>query len=220
MVEKVQKGDFLEIDYTGKLTDGSVFDTTMEKVAKENDLHSKKMQYSSATICVGEQQVLPGLDQALIGKEIPGSFTVNLQQENAFGKRDVKNIRIVPASTFKEHNVQPQPGLRVDVDGQQGTITRVSGGRIIVNFNHPLAGKEVVYDVTINKKVTDHQEQIVSFLNTTFRVPKEQVKVEVKEEKAEVTLPMALPPQIKQPLGEKLAELVKLKEVSFKQVSK
>ena len=215
MSEKIQLHDFVEIDYTGRLTDGTVFDTTEEKIAKEQGFFSENMKFGPATICVGEQQLLPGLDQSLVSKEVGQSFTANLAPEQAFGKREVRNIKIMPLSSFREHKMQPQPGLQIDVDGQRGTVTSVSGGRVIVNFNHPLAGKEVIYEVKIHRKVTDTKEQIVSFLNTSMRIPAEQIKVEINEGKAKVMIPLELPSQITEAIGKKLAELTGLKEVTF-----
>ena len=139
MAEIVQQHDFVEVDYTGKV-EGKVFDTTLPEMASylPTDKPLKPLR-----VCVGERQLLPGLDEALIGKEIGTAFEVTLPPEKAFGKRDIKKIRIIPASTFKEHKVDPHPGLQVQVDGEMGVITGISGGRILVNFNHPLAGKEI-----------------------------------------------------------------------------
>jgi len=215
MAETVKEHDFIELDYTGKLEDGTVFDTTLESVAKENHLHDEKMKYEPLVICVGEKQLLPGLDDALQGAEIGKEHEIILTPESAFGKREVKNIRVVPLGTFKEHNVQPQPGLQIDIDGQRGVVTRVSGGRVIVNFNHPLAGRKVVYTVKINKKITDQKDQVLYFLSNTFRLPEEKIKVEVKEGKAVVELPMQLPEQITIAIGERLQEVTSLKEVKF-----
>ena len=215
MAEKVKEQDFIELNYTGKLTDGTVFDTTEEKVAKDSNVYEEKTKFGPATICIGEQQLLPGLEKELVGKEIGKEYTIELKPEEAFGKRDVKNMRIMPMSAFKEHNMQPQPGLQIDVDGRMGTISRVSGGRIIVNFNHPLAGKEVVYQVKILRKVEDNEEKIRAYLNTTLKVPEEKIIVEIKEEKASVDLPTQLPEQFTEMIGKRLAELLKLKEVNF-----
>ena len=70
----IKKGDFIEIEYTGRLKEeGFVFDTTDEKIAKEHDLYNSKAAYGPLTICVGEHHVIHGLDEALIGKE-KGSY--------------------------------------------------------------------------------------------------------------------------------------------------
>ena len=216
MAETIKTHDFVELDYTGKLTDGTIFDTTSEEVAHQAEIPHDHGSLKPMVVCVGEKQLLPGLDDELEGKEVGKKYTVNLQPEQAFGKRDIKKMRIVPMSTFKEHKVQPQPGLQIDIDGERGTVSRVSGGRVIVNFNHPLAGKEVVYEIIVNRKITDKAEQVKSFLNATLRIPEEQIKVEIVEGKAEVELPMGLPPQFTSAIAEKLTELTGLKTLEFK----
>ncbi len=216
MSEKIKLHDFIEIDYTGKLIDGTVFDTTNEKVAKENHLHSGNHKYKPAVICVGERQILPGLDLQLADKEIGKEYTVTLPPELAFGKRDIKQVKIIPMNMFKQHNVQPQPGLQVDVDGEMGVITRVSGGRVMVNFNHPLAGKEVVYSYKVLRKVTDQKEKVTAFLSALLRLPAEAMKIEVKDDAATVSIPGELPTQISTILAQKLVQLTGLKDILFK----
>ncbi len=228
----VHHHDFIEVEYTGKLTDGTVFDTTSERLAKQHNLPTENRQFASPIICVGEQQLLPGLDKELEGKEVGKSYTIPLSPEQAFGKRDIKKMKIIPMSTFYEHKMEPHPGLQIDVDGELGTVMRVSGGRVMVNFNHLLAGKEVIYEVKILRKVTDSKEQIIAYLNMGLRIPAEKIKVEISggngageksgedkssEEKAgakaTVTLPFQLPAPFTGELGKKIAELTGLKEV-------
>jgi FKBP-type peptidyl-prolyl cis-trans isomerase 2 len=215
MAENVTNGEFIELNYTGLLEDGAIFDTTVKEEAQKAGLPSEKL--GPVIICVGEKQLLPGLDEQIIGKELGKEYNVNLTPEKAFGKRDVKKIKIVPGSTFKEHKVQPQPGLQVNVDGEVGVITRIAGGRVMVNFNHPLAGKDVKYKFTITKKISDKNEQLTSFLNNTLQIPKDKIAIDLKNENklAEITMPVELPPQFNQALGKKLGELVGL-EVTFK----
>jgi FKBP-type peptidyl-prolyl cis-trans isomerase 2 len=216
MTEKVAVGDFIELDYTGMLTDGTVFDTTEKKVAEEAHIHDENRKFKAAVVCVGQQQLLPGLDAVLAGKEIGTEFTVELSAEKAFGKREAKNMEIIPISTFTDNKMKPQPGLQFDDDrGRRGVITRVSGGRVMVNYNHPLAGREVQYKVKIHRKITDAKEKIISFIHATLRAPTDKMEVEVKENKAAVAIPFQLPEQFLNPLGKKLAELTKLKEVTF-----
>ena len=186
MAEKLQVHDFVEMDYTGKIANGAVFDTTDEKIAHQAGLPHQHGAIQSAVICIGEKQLLPGLDNELVGKEVGQEYTVVLPPEQAFGKRDVKHVRMIPLGTFKEHQVQPQPGLQVDVDGERGFVTRIAGGRVIVNFNHPLAGKEVTYTFKVRRKVTDLPEQIRSFLHSSLRIPTEQMNVVVDEGKVSV----------------------------------
>lgn len=216
MSETVKHHDFVEIEYTGQLTDGTVFDTTSEKIAKQNNLYSSKQKYRPALVCVGERQLLPGLDAQIVDKELGKEYTVTLTPERAFGKRDIQKIKIIPMDMFRQHKVQPHPGLQVDVDGEIGLVTRVSGGRVMVNFNHPLAGKEVVYNYKILRKVTDQKEKVSAFLSALLRLPAEAMKIEVKDNAAVVTMPGELPAQISSILGQKLMQLTGLKDILFK----
>lgn len=219
MAEIIKEHDFVEIEYTGKLSEGTVFDTTSEKVAKDNNFKNHNRTFEPAIICVGEHQVLPGLDEALVEKELGKEYTITIPAEKAFGKRDVKKMRIVPIAEFKKHNVQPRPGLQIDLDGEMGLITRVASGRIIVNFNHPLAGKDVTYSFKVHRKITNHQEQIVSFLRTVLRIKKEAFKVTVEDNKATVEMPAGFPQPFLEMLGKKLTEITKLKAVEMKSTS-
>lgn len=216
MTNIIKVHDFVEIEYTGKLADGTVFDTTSEKVAKEHHLHSQKQKYHPAVICVGERQLLPGLDAQLAEKELGKEYTVKLAPEQAFGKRDIKKMRIVPMNLFRQHQLQPRPGLQVDIDGEVGLVQQVSGGRVIVNFNHPLAGKEVVYSYKVLRKVTDQKEKVTAFLSGLLRLPAEAMKIEVKDNAATVIIPGELPTQISSILGQKLMQLTGLKDILFK----
>ena len=214
--DTVKEHDFVELEYTGKLADGTIFDTTSAEVAKKNNFHREETRFENALVCIGEQQVLAGLEQALKGKEIGKAYTMNLTPEQAFGKRDIKKVKILPAAAFREHKMDPHPGMQIDVDGQMGVVTSVSGGRVIVNFNHPLAGKEVQYEFTIKRKITDTAEQIEAYIHSSLHVPLGQLHAEVKEGKATVSMPLVLPEPIIQALGKRLQEIIPVvKEVSF-----
>ena len=211
MAETIQLHDFIELDYTGKLTDGMIFDTTLAEVAKKNGFYSEKAKYGSVIICVGEQQILPGLDNKLLSQEVGKELHFELTPEEAFGKRDIKKVKIVPMSTFIEHKMNPQPGLQIEVDGEMGTINRVASGRVIVNFNHPLAGKEVAYEVKVKRRLTDNKEKIVAFLNNVLRIPKDKIQVQVEGENVKIELPWNMPEQLIEVFNKKLEELLKLK---------
>ncbi len=208
-MEKVAKKDFIELDYTGKLADGTIFDTTYEKTAKSHKL--KGATYKPSSICIGERHVVPGLDEALEGKELNKEYTITIPAEKAFGKKDAKNIRLVPMRTFQKENIMPQPGLRINIDGAVATVLRVSGGRILVDFNHPLAGREITYDLKIKKKITDKKAQIESYLSQVFPFP---VDVSIQENKATVTM-QELSKEIAEELSKKLKEVTDI-DVQFK----
>ena len=161
----VKKHDFVEIEYTGKLKeDNTIFDTTEEKIARENGLHDKNADYSPAVICIGENSILKALDDQLIGRESGKEYTFEIESENAFGKKDAKLIQMIPLSRFRQQNIQPIPGLQLNIDGVFGIVKTVSGGRCLVDFNHPLAGKDLIYNVKVNRIVDDSKDKLKSLL--------------------------------------------------------
>lgn len=211
----IKKNDFIEIEYTGKLKEGSsVFDTTDKETAKEHHLYREGAEYGPIIVCVGEKHVLKGLDEFLVGKEI-GSYKIELKPEEAFGKKDTKLIQMIPAKKFTEHGIKPVPGLNVNVDGMLGLVKTVSGGRILVDFNHPLAGKELEYDIKVLRIVTDKKEQVQSLLSLILSVDKKEAEAEIKDGKCSIKLKKKFPDEVIKKLEEKIKELVKLSEVEI-----
>src|SRR3989338_7882631 len=150
-MEPIKKYDFVEIEYTGKLReDGAIFDTTDEKVAKEHNLHSHS-DYGPVVICVGEEQLLKGIDKSLEGKGIGDEYDADIRPEDAFGSKDARLIQLIPTNKFKQQKIQPMQGMQLNIDGMLGIVKTVSGGRTLVDFNHPLAGKELSYKIKINR---------------------------------------------------------------------
>lgn len=203
----IKKHDFIEVEYTGRFKDTKeVFDTTSVKIAKEAQIFSEKGEYAPVIICIGEHHILRGIDEFLEGKEV-GSYTLELPPEKAFGKKKMELIKMIPTNKFTEQDIKPIPNLRLNIDGHVGLVKSVSGGRTVVDFNHPLAGRDVVYDLKVIKLVTDKKVQVESLLKVLFGT---EIPVDVKEKKAIVSFPSELPEQIKAELAKKVSELTSL----------
>lgn len=202
----IKANDFVEIEYTGKLKeDGTIFDTTDADVAKSHEL--PKANYGPVVVCVGQGQVLKGLEEQLIGKE-PGTYTVELVADKAFGKKNAKLIQMVPASKFKAQKIQPVVGLQLNIDGMICTVRQVTGGRVMVDFNHPLAGRDVVYEIKVNKIVTDKKEQLTALLAMLLNIKDSTISLEGN--KAKISLKQEMPEQIIPELQKKIKELTGL----------
>jgi peptidylprolyl isomerase len=199
----IKEKDFIQITYTGKVTENNaVFDTTDENIAKAAKLYDSRKNYGSVIICVGQRQVLEGLDTALIGKSENEAFDVIVPAEKAFGKKSADNIQFIPANKFLEQKIQPQVGLSVHVNKQQGIIKTVSGGRCLVDFNHPIAGKDVTYKVQLGKLITDPKAKLDALLGLTFK----GMETTVVTGEATVTAPHELP----KPFQEIIEKQIKL----------
>jgi len=216
MSDKIKKGDFVELDYSGYVKEGNIlFETTLEKTARDNGAFNSKAKYQPIVICIGEHQLLPALDNFLEGKETGKQLKTELKTEEAFGKKSAKLIKIIPTKVFKKDNIEPQKGLQVNIDGQYGMIISAGGGRVVVDFNSALAGKEVYYELKPNRIVTDSKEKIENYLSLMMNIGKEQMKIEVKDSKATITLPAMLPEQLTKPLSEKIVSLTGIKSAEF-----
>ena len=183
--DSVKKGDFVEIQYKG-FVDGQLFDTTDEKEAKAHGIWRQGFPYGQVRIKVGEGYVLKGLDEELESKEIGKDLKINLPPEKAFGKKFAQMIKMIPLSKFRKDNVTPQNGMIVNIDGIMATIKRVGGGRVLVDFNHPLADKDVEYKVKIVRKITDDKELIESIIASDTNLLPSEYSLEIKDGKATI----------------------------------
>ncbi|MBI4149805.1 peptidylprolyl isomerase [Candidatus Woesearchaeota archaeon] len=211
----VKKGDFVELEYTGMLKEAKVvFDTTRVEVAKKTGIHNPKSDYGPITICVGQQHVLPGLDEEIEGKEIGKEHTIDLSPEKAFGKKDARLIQMIPANKFAKDGVRPMPGLQVNVDGAIGMIKRAGGGRVLVDFNHPLAGQDVTYTFTITRLVSDDAVKLRALLQLQFKVKDWEITIADGVAKI-ASKALKLPQELAEPLTKHVHELIP----SIKQVA-
>ncbi|MGE0793119.1 MAG: peptidylprolyl isomerase [Candidatus Woesearchaeota archaeon] len=213
----MKKGTFIELDYTGRTADTKeAFDTTSEDIAKKEGIYSPKTKYGSIIVVLGEGHLIPGLEKRLEGKEI-GKYTFEIPDVEAFGKKSAANLKLMPAKAFKSDNVRPYPGLQINVDGQIGIIKSVSGGRIIVDFNHPLSSRDVEYEVHVKQIITDKQKQVESLFEL-FRLPVEEILLD--GDKVTLKTKIEFPAQLTGPLTDDLKRLVGLKEVKFEVLKK
>lgn len=212
---QIKKGDFIEIEFTGRTKEtNKIFDLTSEELAKKENLYNPEYEYGPRIICIGQKHVIEGLDKALEEKNENQSFTLELKPEQAFGKKDPKLIKTVPTETLKKQNINPIPGLQINASGILGTIRTVTPGRTTIDFNHPLAGKSLIYEVKINKIITDTKEKLQGLISALLRLRKKDYSLELKEKIAEIKV-TNIPDQIKEEFKTKAKELIPDIEITF-----
>jgi peptidylprolyl isomerase len=166
----LQKGDFILIDYTAKVKEtNEVFDTTNEETSKKERLHKEGEIYEPKLVVIGENWVLKALDESLTTMELGKTQTVEIPPKDAFGQRDPEKIRRVPLKQLTAKGTNPTIGMRIDYNGKTATIRSIGAGRVLLDFNPPLAGKTLVYDVTVNKKLETNEEKITALIHR--RIP-------------------------------------------------
>ena len=166
----LQKGDFLLIDYVAKVKEtNEVFDTTKEDVAKKEHLHKEGQIHEPELVVVGEGWVLKALDDSLTTMEICKPCTVEISPEKGFGQRDPEKIKRVPIKQLYAKEINPVVGARIEFQGKNATIRSVGAGRVLLDFNPPLAGRTLIYDVTVTKKLDTAEQKIGALIHR--RVP-------------------------------------------------
>ena len=161
--EGLQDGDFVRVAYTARtVEDGQLVDTTDESVAEEEGV-ADQGEFEPRVIVLGEGHLFPQVEDAVRGKEVGAGGTVVVTAEEAFGEYDEEEVRTVSADKIDEDD--RYPGARIQIDGQQGVLETIIGGRARVDFNHPLAGEDIEYDFEILGTVEDDLEQARGLLN-------------------------------------------------------
>ncbi len=164
----INKNDFIEIEFTGKISNtDEIFDTNIKADAEKAELDIKNIK--PFVLSAGHKMLPDGFDEDIVGKELEKNYTVDIKPEKAFGKRNPQMVRMIPTKHFHEQKINPERGMQLSLDGQLVKILSSDKGRTLVDFNNPLAGKEVTYTYKINKVVTNQKEKIDALQDFLFR---------------------------------------------------
>ncbi|MBS3072945.1 FKBP-type peptidyl-prolyl cis-trans isomerase [Candidatus Pacearchaeota archaeon] len=149
-LEKTKKNDFIELEFTGKVKDGEVFDTNVPEEAKKIGL---EISNSPFVLCLGQEMVIKGLDKELENREIGKEYSVDLLPKDAFQERKSSLIKLIPLNVFTQQKISPRPGMTLALDNMLVKIISVSGGRVLADFNNPLSGKIVKNSFRTRKRI-------------------------------------------------------------------
>ncbi len=135
---KVEKGRTVKMHYKGMLNDGTVFDTSEGREPLE--------------FVYGEGNIIPALEEQLEGMEEGDKKQVTVKAEDAYGEVDPSAIQKIPRSQLPE-NIDPKVGMQLLAQTETSsipvTIVEVEEDTVTIDFNHPLAGKDLIFDVEI-----------------------------------------------------------------------
>lgn len=187
----IKKGDFILVDYTGSVKEtGEVFDTTLEEVAKKKGVYKAEEIYEPALIVVGEGWMLKELDESFPNFELEKASSVEIPPEKAFGNRDPEKVKMVSIRRLAERGITPRPGLRIEWEGKPATVRTTGSGRIQLDFNPPLAGKTLLYEVTVKSKLTTQEQKILALIHRRIsNVKAEKFSLETGQKEVAVNMP-------------------------------
>ena len=189
----IEEGDFVLVEMTGRtLETDEVFDTTDEELAKEEGIHEEEKTYGPKLVVVGEGWVLKGLDDRLAGLKLEETAEVEIPAEEAFGERNPENVRTIPFRVLRSKGVNPVIGQQIEVDGRTAVVRSIGAGRVQLDYNHPLAGRRIVYHVKPTVKHESDEDKIKALIGRRFlgidldlfklKKLKTKVKIEIPDE--------------------------------------
>ena len=138
-MQTAKKGDKVKVHYHGKLTDGTTFDSSEGRSPLEFE--------------IGSGQVIPGFDEGVTGLQVGEKRTVNIPADQAYGPVSEEQIVEFPRSQFPPE-MTPEVGMPLQMSNDQGqtfqvVIKEVKDDVVVLDANHPLAGKDLIFDIEL-----------------------------------------------------------------------
>jgi peptidylprolyl isomerase len=186
----LEKGSLILLDYTARVKDSNdIFDTTREEEAKKTSLYDPTHKYEPKIVSVGESWVLKGLDEALSGANVGDKLNIEVPPEKAFGKRDDTKIRMIPQRKLGDKADEVGVGDEIEIDNRRGIVRYVGSGRIQVDFNHRLAGKTLLYDANVLKRLESDSEKVSALIKRRLGVDETKLQINLVEHNLDIQLP-------------------------------
>jgi peptidylprolyl isomerase len=186
----LEKGSLILIDYTAKVKDTNLtFETTREEEAKKSELYDAARRYEPRLISVGEGWVLKGLDEALINANTGDKLNIEITPDKGFGERDPNKVRMIPLRKLGEKADEVRVGDTIELGERIGIVKFMGSGRVQVDFNHRLAGRTLIYDVEVTKKLKDDSEKVLSLIKRRLPIDDQKIKFSIEAASAQIDLP-------------------------------
>jgi peptidylprolyl isomerase len=149
----ITEGDTVTIEYVGRLTDSTVFDTSDPELARETGLAEENpdRQFEPLTVEMGDDKVIPGLQEALVGLEEGDTEVIRIPPERAYGEYREDRVGEYDRDAFEEMlGKEATVGVPVETeDGLPGDVVEVDPDSVTVDFNHELAGETLEFELEI-----------------------------------------------------------------------
>jgi peptidylprolyl isomerase len=138
---QAKNGDIVKVHYTGKLDDGSIFDSSVDRGPLE--------------FTIGDGNIIPGFVQAVIGMNPSESKTIKIPSDEAYGPHREEMVMAIEREKFPSH-ISPEVGQQLQVPKTDGNtvvflVTDVTESQVTLDANHPLAGKDLTFDIELRE---------------------------------------------------------------------
>lgn len=185
----LKKGDIVRMDYHASIIGSDVvFDTTDAEKAKEAGIFNEKYSYAPMPYIVGSGRFFKVLDEAIATAEVGKEVTIEVPCQDAAGEKDPKLIETYTVKDFYKQDIRPYPGLEVKLGDRTGTVVTVGAGRVKVDFNNRLAGKDLKYVFTVTEVMESDEDKAMAIAQMDFG-SNEGFKFEFGKEKISIYTP-------------------------------
>ena len=190
-VGTVGKDSLIYVDYSATTQDdGVVFDTTMKEVAKESNIFRENDRYEPMLVAIGWNWLLAALEEDLIGMKVGESKTVAVPPEKGAGQRDPTKVKMIAKIKLAKHGTKPVKGESITFGKERGVITAVLGRRVRVDFNSPLAGRTLEFDVTVREIVSNPLDKVKAVVKRRMpSVPDDNFKFSIARKIITIEMP-------------------------------
>ncbi len=187
----MKKGDIVRLNITGSYAaNGDVFETTDEETAREKGLWHEGHTYKPKVYIIGgESTDYPtGLELDLLKAKPGDKRELTLEAKDAFGSHNPLLVETISARELVRQGIEPEVGASVTRRNKTGHIAGVFGGRVRVDYNHPLAGKGLKYEYEVVSLADNAEDKVAAVIDLHYG-RSEEFRVHVKGKEAEVTVP-------------------------------
>src|SRR5919112_3170413 len=186
----LEKGSLILLDYTAKIKDtNEIFETTRENDVKSSENFDPSRKYEPRLLGVGEGWVLKGLDDALLNADMNEPLNIEIPPDKAFGERDPSKVRMIPLRKLGEKANEIGVGDVIELDERMGIVRFIGSGRVQVDFNHKYAGRTLLYDANIVKKIDSDDEKISNLIKRRLPLELTDLHYEKKDSDLEIIVP-------------------------------
>ncbi|MFX0077004.1 MAG: helix-hairpin-helix domain-containing protein [Candidatus Hermodarchaeota archaeon] len=198
--KKLEEGDFVLLKMTARTQKGKIFRVSSEEDAKKAGIYeeekAKQGYYTPEFVIVGKPGFLnEGLTETLKTMNFFEKKSVRIPPTKAFGKRDPQKIERIGIAKFRKLNEGKNPEYGQDFTnkkGQRGVVSNIIQGKVVIDYNHPLAGQSVDYNLEVIDKIEEFNEKIEYFM-ISKGIPKENTPEfninHLKDKTLEITIP-------------------------------
>jgi peptidylprolyl isomerase len=170
------KGDFVLVEYTVRVKEtGALIDTTNAELAKQENAYDASKLYGPTLIVLGKNWINSVVEEWILNASENSEGEIEVPPSKAFGERDPSKVKVYSLRELQRRGYTPSVGDVVELNGARGIVKQISGGRVTIDFNHPLAGKTLVYRVKVVRKLETLEEKIRALASRHLGIPQEDI---------------------------------------------